>query len=264
METLSPEGLRLDGRRWNELRSFTSRISLLPDADGSSYIEHGNTKVLCAVRGPREPLQRGTAHPEKAIITVDLSVPAFSTTDRKKRSRTDKRLQEWSMLVEDVFSGGVLVGLTPRSEISVSLQVLSQDGGMLADCVNAVTLAIVDAGIPISNYICACTAGSYDNEPLLDLNNVEENDMAYCTVATQGATEDVALLQMETRLHQDKFENMFSVAIAGCAQIKEMMDKTVRKTSKAYLDKLEEQKEYPGYHIQIKNRWEPTISIEVQ
>src|SRR6201994_2593783 len=39
--------LRLDGRRWNELRRIHAQISTQPAADGSSYLEMGNTKVLC-------------------------------------------------------------------------------------------------------------------------------------------------------------------------------------------------------------------------
>lgn len=54
MELLTPEGLRVDGRRPNELRKITAKTSVFSQADGSAYIEQGNTKCLAAVYGPRE------------------------------------------------------------------------------------------------------------------------------------------------------------------------------------------------------------------
>lgn len=45
MEYVSPEGLRLDGRRSDETRRFACQIGVLQDADGSAIVEMGNTKV---------------------------------------------------------------------------------------------------------------------------------------------------------------------------------------------------------------------------
>ena len=45
MEFVSPEGLRLDGRRPLELRALKAEIGVLHDADGSAIFEMGNTKV---------------------------------------------------------------------------------------------------------------------------------------------------------------------------------------------------------------------------
>lgn len=45
MEYVSPEGLRQDGRKAQELRQLTTRIGLLPKADGSALFEMGQTKV---------------------------------------------------------------------------------------------------------------------------------------------------------------------------------------------------------------------------
>jgi len=85
--------LRLDGRRWNELRRIQASISSQPAADGSSYLEMGNTKVICTVSGPQEQKRAGpsgsSTKPE-ARIEVEINIAAFSSTDRKKRSRMDK------------------------------------------------------------------------------------------------------------------------------------------------------------------------------
>lgn len=48
------KGLRIDGRRANELRRVNCKTGILAQADGSAYIEQGNTKCLATVYGPRE------------------------------------------------------------------------------------------------------------------------------------------------------------------------------------------------------------------
>lgn len=50
----SQGGLRVDGRRALELRQIRMRMGVFGQADGSAYIEHGNTKVLATVYGPRQ------------------------------------------------------------------------------------------------------------------------------------------------------------------------------------------------------------------
>ena len=86
--------LRLDGRRWNELRRIHAQISTQAAADGSSYLEMGNTKVLCTVSGPsegRRAVGAGSAgNSVDADIRVDITVAAFSGVDRKRRQRGDK------------------------------------------------------------------------------------------------------------------------------------------------------------------------------
>lgn len=85
--------LRLDGRRWNELRRLHGQISTQASADGSSYLEMGNTKVVCTVSGPAEI--RGGARREgqerdHAVITVEVGLAGFSGVDRKRRGKSDK------------------------------------------------------------------------------------------------------------------------------------------------------------------------------
>lgn len=53
-ELLSKIGLRLDGRRANELRRIRCKLGVFTEPDGSAYLEQGLTKVLAAVYGPHE------------------------------------------------------------------------------------------------------------------------------------------------------------------------------------------------------------------
>lgn len=82
--------LRLDGRRWNELRRINATISTQASADGSSYLEMGNTKVICTVSGPSDAKGKGPG--AEAELKVEIGMSGFSVVggERKKRSRGDK------------------------------------------------------------------------------------------------------------------------------------------------------------------------------
>lgn len=84
--------LRLDGRRWNELRRIHGQISTQAAADGSSYLEMGNTKVMCIVTGPEEGRRGGASSGGSgdAQIQVDINVVGFSGVERKRRVGADK------------------------------------------------------------------------------------------------------------------------------------------------------------------------------
>lgn len=59
MENMEDQsGLRQDGRRALELRQIRIKLGVFGQADGSAYIEHGNTKVLATVYGPHQACQK--------------------------------------------------------------------------------------------------------------------------------------------------------------------------------------------------------------
>jgi len=111
--------LRLDGRRWNELRRLNAQISTQAAADGSSYLEMGNTKVICTVTGPAELKSTGGARAggDKADVRVEISIAGFSGVDRKKRGRNDKLVPRpallclfWCELKIYIYRIGLVIG----------------------------------------------------------------------------------------------------------------------------------------------------------
>ncbi|KAI9105621.1 ribosomal protein S5 domain 2-type protein [Phlyctochytrium arcticum] len=232
-EIISPEGLRNDGRRSTELRRLLSRTGVLTQADGSAYIEQGNTKCLAAVYGPREASKRGAVLHDRAIINVEYNIAAFSSGERKANSRRDRRLLEVASTIKRIFEAVIVTTSFPRSEIDIYLQILQIDGGAMHAAINAATLALIDAGIPMLDYVCACSAGWANNEPLLDLNYLEESaDVPTLTVALLPKSGKVTMLGLESRLQIDKFELVMNLAAEGCKQLKENLDETVRKSIK--------------------------------
>ncbi|KAL8646587.1 MAG: hypothetical protein Q9226_006795 [Calogaya cf. arnoldii] len=236
--------LRLDGRRWNELRRMHAQISTQPTADGSSYLEMGNTKIICTVAGPAEGRRAGgTGGDANAVVQVEIGIAGFCGVDRKRRGRGDKRTSEMQMTIANAFSNTLFTHLYPHSTILITLHVLSQDGSLLAACLNASTLALIDAGVPMSDYVAACTSGSTSSyssndeaaDPLLDLNGTEEQELPFLTVGTLGAGEKVSVLVMESRVQAMRLEGMLAVGVDGCKQVKEILDQVVRRHGKRIL-----------------------------
>ncbi|THC91988.1 hypothetical protein EYZ11_008544 [Aspergillus tanneri] len=220
--------LRLDGRRWNELRLLQAQISTNPASSGSSYLAMGNTAIMCSVHGPAEGRRGdatgGAAGSSGAVVEVDVNVAGFAGVDRKRRA------------------GG------SDNTISIHVSVLSADGSLLAAAINACTLALVDAGIPMPGLLCGCTAGMSGSastprdprndflDPLLDLSLPEEQELPFLTVGTttsvpvgENAMEDeeemkVTMLNMDSKVHCTYIETMLAVGIDGCKQIREILE----------------------------------------
>lgn len=114
--------------------------------------------------------------------------------------------------IKSTFEPVIQTNLYPRSQIDILVQVLHQDGGLLQACINGTTLALANAGVPVLDFLCAVTGGVHSNSPMLDLTLLEENDIPHVTVATMPKTGKVALITMETRLHVDRFEEVFRLA----------------------------------------------------
>ena len=156
--------------------------------------------------------------------------------------------------ISSAFSSTLLTHLYPHSTIVVTLHVLSQDGSLLAACLNASTLALIDAGIPMTDYIVACTSGCLTSlasssrngsggedggtDPLLDLNGQEEQELPFLTVGTVGAGESVVVCVMESRVQVRRLEGMLAVGVDGCKQVREVLDGVVRRQGRKVLESV--------------------------
>lgn len=232
-ELYSPEGIRVDGRRWNELRRFQCQTNTHPDAaDGSSYVRQGNTEVICLVRGPMDTSYStggaGKASADGPLLNITINHPPFANQERRKRQRTDRRLAELSIVLRRCFLKTIVLQNYGRTLIEATVTVLSLDGGLLAACCNAVTLALIDAGISLYDYAGAITVGLYDETALLDLNSLEESDLSFLTVGVVGRSDKLNVLVCEDRLPLDKLERLISLGIEGCHRVTELMNETVR------------------------------------
>jgi exosome complex component RRP41 len=155
----------------------------------------------------------------------------------------NRRTSEMQHTLSTAYASLLLTHLYPHSTITLRLHILSQDGSLLAACINAATLALIDAGIPMTDYLCACTAASSSttssdesdvSDPLLDLNGLEEQELPFLTVATLGKSDRISVLLMESRVRMERVEGMLAVGIEGCKRIREILDGVVKGYGKKY------------------------------
>jgi len=67
-------------------------------------------------------------------------------------------LSDIEAFVRGTFSEAILRSLHPRTQIEITIQVLEDDGAILSTAINATTLALVNAGIPMRAMVVACSA----------------------------------------------------------------------------------------------------------
>ncbi|KAL4248384.1 RNase PH family protein [Abortiporus biennis] len=239
VEILNDGGYRSDGRKQYELRDITIDLTPRGSADGSATITHGLTEVLVEVFGPREAKVRSQTMHDRALINVEVSLLPFSASERRKRSRGDKRVLELAAAIKSTFEPVVQTSIYPRSEIDIFVHVLQQDGGLLQAGINATTLALITAGIPMIDFVCAVTGGVYSTSPLLDLTTLEENDTPNVTVAIMPRTKKVTLVSMETRLHVDRFGDVFKLACEAGAVLHQEMKVAVESRTRKLVGAME-------------------------
>ncbi|XP_036159625.1 exosome complex component RRP41 isoform X2 [Myotis myotis] len=125
LELLSDQGYRVDGRRAGELRKIQARMGVFSQADGSAYIEQGNTKALAVVYGPHEIRgSRSRALPDRALVNCQYSSATFSTGERKRRPHGDRKSCEMGLQLRQTFEAAILTQLHPRSQIDIYVQPL--------------------------------------------------------------------------------------------------------------------------------------------
>ena len=77
---------------------------------------------------------------------------------------------------------------------------LEADGGVRSAIVNATTLALIDAGIAMEDFVCACSAGSVQGALLLDLSAQEDNAGSELSVGFLPNTERISFVQLESKV----------------------------------------------------------------
>ncbi|AWS00603.1 exosome complex exonuclease Rrp41 [Metallosphaera hakonensis] len=209
------DGRRLDGRKPDELRPMKMEIGVLKNADGSSLVEVGNTKIIAAVYGPREMHPRHLALPNRATLRVRYHMTPFSTDERKSPVPSRREI-ELSKVIREALESSILVEQFPRSSIDVFMEVIQADAGTRLASLMAASLAIVDAGIPVKDVIAAVAVGKADGVVVLDLNEPEdmwgEADMPVAMMPSLG---QITLIQLNGHMTQEEFKQGLELAYKG-------------------------------------------------
>jgi len=237
---IDKKGLRLDGRKPDELRPVKLEVGIISSADGSAYVEHGKNKILAAVYGPREVHPKHLALQDRTVLKCRYHMAPFSVQERKSPAPSRREI-ELSKVIRDSLEPAIFMEYYPRTMIDVFIEVLQADGGTRCASITAAALALADSGIPMRDLVVACAAGKVDDTIVLDLMDTEDKvGSADVPVALMPNLNAITLLQMDGILSLDEFESAVNLALEGCKQIY-TMQKEALKTK--YVNIKEENKE---------------------
>jgi len=237
---IDKKGIRLDGRKLDEIRPVKMEVGVLPNADGSAYLEQGKNKILVGVYGPKEAHPRHIAQQDRAVIQCRYHMAPFSVDERKSPAPS-RRDVELSKVIREALEPAVFLEYYPKTSIQVYIEILQADGGTRCAGITAASLALADAGIPMRDLVVACAAGKADGKLIVDLMDTEDKvGEADVPVAFMPNLNAITLLQMDGNLSVDEFENAINMALDGCKQLY-VLQKEALKSKYVTVEEAEEE-----------------------
>jgi exosome complex component RRP41 len=216
---INEEGLRIDGRKIDEIRPLKIEVGILKNADGSAYIEFGKNKIIAAVFGPKEAHPKHISQPDRMVLRCRYHMAPFST-DTRKSPAPSRREIEISKVIRESLEPVLLVEEYPRTLIDIYVEVLESDGGSRCAGITAAAAALADSGVSMRDMVVACAAGKIDGQIVLDLSDEEDKEgQADMPVALLPNLNLITLLQLDGNLTEDEFHRTFNLALNGCKQI---------------------------------------------
>jgi len=220
---------RVDGRKMDELRPISIKVGVLPNADGSAYIEWGQNKVYAAVYGPREALPKHTQNPYKAVVKVTYRMATFSVPERKQ-PRPNRRDMEISKVLGEALTKVIFTEQFPNTEIGVYVEVVDSNAGSRVACLTAASCALANAGIPMKDLVAATGIGKAFGELIVDLNKDEEDapdavDIPFGIMPNSG---EIVLLQMDGLLTKEEWAKLVPLGMKACADVYAVQKKALQ------------------------------------
>jgi exosome complex component RRP41 len=216
---IDKKGLRLDGRKPDELRPIKLEVGVLSNADGSAYIEQGKNKILAAVYGPKELHPKHMALPDRMVLRCRYHMAPFSVQERKSPAPSRREI-ELSKVIREALEPSIFLEYYPRTGLDIFIEVLQADGSTRCASIVAAALALADAGVPMRDLVVACSAGKIDDTIILDLMDAEDKmGSADVPLALMPNLNAITLLQMDGTLTLEEFEKAVNLALEGCRKI---------------------------------------------
>ncbi len=206
-ETVLSEGIRIDGRDTSTIRPISVEVGILPRTHGSGLFTRGQTQVLSiATLGPSSDVQRlDTISPETEKRYIHhYNMPPYSTGEAKFMRGPGRREIGHGALAERA-----LIPVLPSEAefpyvIRVVSEAVSSNGSTSMASTCGSTLALMDAGVPISAPVGGVAMGLITDAAtgryavLTDITGKEDafGDMDF---KVTGTSEGVTALQMDIK-----------------------------------------------------------------
>src|SRR4051794_18509649 len=203
------EGIRIDGRKPDELRPVSAQIGILPRAHGSGLFQRGETQVLnVATLGMPKmdlmiPFQDGLTPQERKRYIHHYSMPPFSNGETGRVGGTKRREVGHGLLAERA----IVPVLPPQTEFPYAMrlvsEVLSSNGSTSMGSVCSSSLSLMDAGVPIKAAVAGIAMGLvYEGGKYLSLTDIlgAEDAFGDMDFKVAGTSEFVTALQLDTKI----------------------------------------------------------------
>ncbi len=200
------EGIRVDGRRPDEVRPIHCKIGFLPRVHGSALFVRGETQALVAATlGTSEDEQKIDSLEGESYKTFMLhyNFPPFSVGEVKRLGAPGRREIGHGALAERA-----LLPVIPSKErfpytIRVVSDILESNGSSSMATVCGASLALMDAGVPIDTHVAGVAMGLIKEGDktvvLTDILGMEDHlgDMDF---KVTGTTKGVTAFQMDVKI----------------------------------------------------------------
>ncbi|DAC30187.1 MAG TPA: exosome complex exonuclease Rrp41, partial [Candidatus Poseidoniales archaeon] len=212
-----------DGRKPGDLRPISIETGVIPVADGSCRMIWGTNEAIVGVYGPMEAHPRKIQRQDRAVIDVAYNMAPFSTTDRI-RPGFNRRSREISKVTKDALESVVLLELYPRSKIRVSIEIVSAEAGTRCVGLTAASVALADAGIPMTDMVISVASGKVNDVVVCDLNKEEDNyGEADLPMGILPNTGELVFLQMDGDLSPDEFKQAWDYNVDAAMEVHKLM-----------------------------------------
>ena len=113
-----------------------------------------------------------------------------------------------------MFEGVIMLELYPRSQIDLQVFVLESDGSYKSAAFNAVSLALMNSGIAMKDFLVATTAGLLNNVAVVELIYQEEKKQNCEFVMVYYAkSKKIAYVSLNcNKINMRDFENLLKMS----------------------------------------------------
>ena len=231
--TLS-EGIRLDGRKTDEIRPIWCEIDYLPSTHGSSIFTRGETQALATVT-------LGTSRDSNKIdmpsfegeenFYLHYNFPPFCTGEARPLRGTSRREVGHGNLAQRGLKG--MIPADCPYTVRVVSEVLESNGSSSMATVCAGTMALMDAGVKITRPVSGIAMGLIsDGDRYAVLSDIlgDEDHLGDMDFKVTGTSEGITACQMDIKIKGLPYEilvNALKQARAGRLHILDKITETI-------------------------------------
>ncbi|HDT12564.1 MAG TPA: polyribonucleotide nucleotidyltransferase [Candidatus Marinimicrobia bacterium] len=235
------EGVRIDGRKTDEIRNIWSEISFLPRAHGSALFTRGETQALVVTTlGSKQDVQildnidgEGAKH-----YMLQYNFPPFCTGEAKMIRGTSRREIGHGNLAERALKNMIPSHDMFPYTIRVVSDILESNGSSSMATVCGGCLSLMDAGVPLKKMVSGIAMGLItEGDDFAVLSDIlgEEDHYGDMDFKVAGTDDGITAIQMDLKiqgLSYDKMEKALAQAREGRLFILNKMRETITEPRK--------------------------------